>query len=132
MRHLIKYAILSNQYIQYYFPIEPEVLFIYGVTMVYWREMHTIILVISFTSTYAFSGEITPYADPSNCANNEYFDIHLLRCVVCDELKYLVPSTSSKFYYSDFERCFMKSCLIFSVATILYIYEITFCSFSPL
>lgn len=46
--------------------------------------------------TYGFSGEILLYSDPTNCAHNEYFDVHLLKCVVCNELENLEPTTDSE------------------------------------
>ncbi|KAJ9575177.1 hypothetical protein L9F63_025870, partial [Diploptera punctata] len=47
---------------------------------------------ISVGNIYGFSGEITPYTDPTHCIDNEYFDFHLLKCVTCDESKHLKPT----------------------------------------
>ncbi|KAJ9601533.1 hypothetical protein L9F63_000276 [Diploptera punctata] len=49
-------------------------------------------LFLYLTSVYGFSGEITPYTDPTHCIDNEYFDFHLLKCVTCDESKHLKPT----------------------------------------
>lgn len=46
--------------------------------------------------TYGFSGEILLYSDPTNCADNEYFDAHLIKCVVCNELENLEPTIDSE------------------------------------
>jgi hypothetical protein len=53
-------------------------------------SVHTISL------TYGLSAEIVPYSDPTYCVNNEYFDIQLLKCVSCNELKYLKPTEDSE------------------------------------
>lgn len=52
------------------------------------------VLIVSWT--YGFSGEILLYSDPTNCADKEYFDAHLLKCVVCNELGNLEPTTDSE------------------------------------
>jgi hypothetical protein len=46
--------------------------------------------------TYGFSGEILSYSDPTNCADKEYFDVHSLKCVACNELENLEPTTDSE------------------------------------
>jgi hypothetical protein len=45
---------------------------------------------------YGFSGEILLYSDPTDCADNEYFDVQLLKCVACNELENLTPATDSE------------------------------------
>ena len=61
------------------------------------NKLLTLMLIITFTTMYGFAGEITPYADVTNCVDNEYFDIHLLKCITCEELKNLEPTRDSKF-----------------------------------
>ncbi|PSN51036.1 hypothetical protein C0J52_15421 [Blattella germanica] len=54
-----------------------------------------VIIVCIFGSTFGLSGEISIYSDPSNCIDNEFFDIHLLKCVPCNEQKNLEPTKDS-------------------------------------
>jgi len=53
-------------------------------------------LVETIPSTYGLSGEILSYSDPTNCADNEYFDAHSLMCVSCNGLKNLEPTKDSE------------------------------------
>jgi hypothetical protein len=46
--------------------------------------------------TYGFSGEILSYSDQTNCADKEYFDVHSLKCVACNEVENLAPTTDSE------------------------------------
>jgi hypothetical protein len=49
----------------------------------------------TITCIYGFSGEILPYSDPMNCADTEYFDVNSLKCVACNKLENLEPTTDS-------------------------------------
>jgi hypothetical protein len=46
--------------------------------------------------TYCFSGEMLPYSDPNTCADNEYFDLRLRKCIPCNELQNLEPTKDSE------------------------------------
>jgi hypothetical protein len=64
--------------------------------MAFMSVLMCLALVHMISSTYGLSAEIVPYSDPTYCADNEYFDIQLLRCVSCNELKNLKPTKDSE------------------------------------
>jgi hypothetical protein len=66
-----------------------------GFKMVFLNILVFIELVQIISSTYGFSGEMLPYSDPNTCADNEYFDSRLLKCIPCNDLKNLEPTKDS-------------------------------------
>jgi hypothetical protein len=52
-------------------------------------------LVQIISSTYGFSAEMLPCSDPNTCADNEYFDSRLLKCIPCNDFKNLEPTKDS-------------------------------------
>jgi hypothetical protein len=67
-----------------------------GFKMAFINVLTFLASVYVISSTYGLSGEIVSYSDPTYCAENEYFDMQLLKCISCNELKNLVPTEDSE------------------------------------
>jgi hypothetical protein len=66
-----------------------------GFEMVFMNILVCLALVQIISLTYGFSGEMLPYSDPNTCADNEYFDSRLFKCIPCSDLKNLEPTKDS-------------------------------------
>lgn len=67
-----------------------------GFKMAFINVLTFLASVYIISSTYGLSGEIVSYSDPTYCAENEYFDMQLLKCISCNELKNLIPTEDSE------------------------------------